>query len=54
MWIDPERGLYVIVLTNRNHPKERPSLYNDAKRFRIRIAESVLDHAVAERLTNPK
>ena len=54
MWIDPEQERYVIVLTNRNHPKERPSLYNDAKRFRIRIAESVLDHVVAERLTDPK
>ena len=42
MWIDPVRELYVIVLTNRNHPEERPSLYEDAKRFRIRIAEAVL------------
>ncbi len=44
MWIDPKLKLYVIVLTNRNHPKERPALYEEAKRFRIRIAESVLEH----------
>lgn len=54
MWIDPEQKLYVIVLTNRNHPKERPSLYDDAKRFRIRIAESVLTQVGSGRRTDPQ
>jgi CubicO group peptidase (beta-lactamase class C family) len=54
MWIDPEQKLYVIVLTNRNHPKERPSLYDDAKRFRIRIAESALDQVGSGRRTDPE
>ena len=36
IWIDPESELYVIVLTNRNHPTERSSLYDAARRFRIR------------------
>ena len=43
IWIDPKLKLYVIVLTNRNHPKDISSLYAAAKRFRIRIAEAVLD-----------
>ncbi len=49
IWIDPRSKLYVIVLTNRDHeltnrdnPKNVASLYNAAKRFRIRIAEAML------------
>ncbi len=49
IWIDPENKLYVIVLTNRNHPKERASLYDAAKRFRIRIADMVLEVLDEER-----
>ncbi len=52
MWIDPKLKLYVIVLTNRNHPEERPSRYEDAKRFRIRVAEAVLDHVGSGRRTD--
>ncbi len=49
IWIDPRSKLYVIVLTNRDHeltntanPKNVASLYNAAKRFRVRVAEAVL------------
>jgi serine-type D-Ala-D-Ala carboxypeptidase len=54
MWIDPGLELYVIVLTNRNHPEEKPTLYDDAKRFRIRVAESVLDQVGSGRRTDPE
>ena len=54
MWIDPKLKVYVIVLTNRNHPKERPSLYEKAKRFRIRVAEAVLDHVGPGCRTDPE
>lgn len=42
MWIDPEAGRYVIVLSNRDHPKSVGALYAGAKRFRVRVAEAAL------------
>ncbi len=42
VWIDPEGNTYVIVLTNRTHPRNEPARYEAAKRFRIRVAETTL------------
>lgn len=54
LWIDPKSDLYVIVLTNRNHPKEKPSLYDKAKQFRIHIAEVVLNELGSGLSTDPE
>lgn len=42
MWIDPSSKRYVIVLTNRDHPRGISSLYAEAKHFRARIADVAL------------
>ena len=50
IWIDPKLKLYVIVLTNRTHPKEIACVVRcKAKRFRIRVAEAVLEVLDEER-----
>ncbi len=42
MWIDPGSKRYVIVLTNRDHPRPIGSLYQGAKQFRACVADSAL------------
>ncbi|MDZ7617544.1 MAG: serine hydrolase domain-containing protein [Patescibacteria group bacterium] len=42
MWIDPGSKRYVIVLTNRDHPRSIGSLYQGAKQFRARVADAAL------------
>ena len=42
MWIDPGSKRYVIVLTNRDHPRPIGSLYQRAKQFRACVADAAL------------
>jgi len=43
VWIDPQLGLYVIVLTNRTHVATPVETHDDSERIRARIA----DHLIA-------
>ena len=42
LWIDPERGRYAMVLTNRTHCPSNSANYVPSKRFRARVAELAL------------
>ena len=39
MWMDPERGLYVVLLTNRVHPTREN---NQIREVRSRVADAVV------------
>jgi CubicO group peptidase (beta-lactamase class C family) len=39
MWMDPERGLYVILLTNRVHPTREN---NQIREVRSGVADAVV------------
>ena len=42
VWIDPEPGVFTIVLTNRTHQPGRKDNYQDSKRFRSAAADVAL------------
>ena len=42
LWIDPELGRYVVVLTNRTHCPLDPDNYDTSMRLRARLADLVL------------
>lgn len=42
VWIDPEQGLYTIVLTNRTHAPAVADNYDGSQRFRARLAEVLI------------
>jgi CubicO group peptidase (beta-lactamase class C family) len=45
LWIDPVHDLYVVLLTNRVHPK-RPAERDDAlAKLRPRVHDAVMDAA---------
>jgi CubicO group peptidase (beta-lactamase class C family) len=46
LWIDPELGLYVVVLTNRTHAQKNGAAdtHGSAEVFRARAADIVLSH----------
>jgi len=48
MWLDPDLGLYVIVLTNRTHIPGNTDVsnYESSMRFRARIADVAISHLV--------
>jgi CubicO group peptidase (beta-lactamase class C family) len=49
LWIDPERQLFVVLLTNRVHPTRENNQIRDARvAFHAAVVEAV-DRAVRER-----
>ncbi len=44
VWVDPERGLYTIVLTNRTHAPTGSDNYAPSMRFRSKMADHLAAH----------
>ena len=48
IWIDPENDIYVVVLTNRTHPVNKDSLYDENRKARSRIANVIVEQLLKE------
>ena len=53
IWIDPERELFAILLTNRVHPtRENRKLYDMRPLFYDAVMEAITDQAIEPRTVN--
>jgi CubicO group peptidase (beta-lactamase class C family) len=53
MWIDPERELFALLLTNRVHPtRENRKLYDVRPKFHDAIMKAIVDMEIHPRGAN--